>query len=162
VSVLQVGPLGRVIRPTFDPVARSFESLTDADWDMAWEQPMRTTITELQQAHHDGITRIVVVVPTTAMSGGSHYAHVAAPAEAIRVLVKSAARQWGADGITVNAVAVDPATVLDSPTAAGPVSIAAPALGVDADPAQVIAFLCSEAGGSVTGQTFVVDGGRWI
>ena len=61
---------------------------------------------QLQAALHGGVRRIVVVVPTTAMSGGSHYVHTAAAAEAIRVLVKSAARQWGERGVTVNAVAV--------------------------------------------------------
>ncbi len=48
------------------------------------------------------------MTPTTGMSGGDHYAATAATAEAVRVLVKSAARQWGADGVTVNAVAVGP------------------------------------------------------
>lgn len=157
-----VGAFGRVIRPAFDPVARPFDTLTDDDWDRAWEQPMRATIAALQQAHADGCRRIVLVVPTTALSGGAQYAHVAATAEAVRVLVKSAARQWGADGITVNAVAVDPATVLADPSTAGPVSIAPPALAEPADPGALVAFLCSEDGGGVTGQTFVVDGGRWI
>ncbi len=95
VDVERVGD-GVVIRPRYDPEPRPFESLTEDHWDAAWEQPMRATIEALPRAHHDGVRRIVVVVPTTGMSGGSLYAHVAAPAEAVRVLVKSAARQWGA------------------------------------------------------------------
>ncbi len=160
VAVERVG-VGVVLRPVFDPVARSFDSLTDADWERAFEQPFRATVTAMQAAYRSGLRRIVVVVPVTAMSGGARYGHVAAPSEALRVLVKSAARQWGAQGVTVNAVAVSPDAVLDDAAAAGPVAIAPAALGA-ADPAAVIAFLCSEDGGDLTGQTITVDGGLWM
>ncbi|HQV56783.1 MAG TPA: SDR family oxidoreductase [Ilumatobacteraceae bacterium] len=150
---------GRVIRPRFDPVARPFHEITDEQFDAAFERPLQDTIAELQDAYRSGVKRMVVVVPTTAMSGGNRYAHTAAAAEAIRVLVKSAARQWGASGVTVNAIAVDPASVLDDVHVAGPVSIAPRALG-SADPRALIEFLCSEAAGDVTGQTFNVDGGQ--
>jgi NAD(P)-dependent dehydrogenase (short-subunit alcohol dehydrogenase family) len=151
-----------VIHPCFDGAPRPFESLSDADWDRAWEQPMRDVIVAMAQAHRDGARRIVVVIPTTAMSGGAVHAHVAAPAEAIRVLVKSAARQWGPDGVTVNAVAVSPERVLDHPELADPGSLAAPALAGHDDPSAVIDFLASEASGDLTGQTVTVDGGRWM
>lgn len=150
-----------VIRPVFDPVARAFDTITDEQFDAAFEAPLRDTVARMQQAWRDGVRRIVVVVPTIGMSGANHYAHTAAAAEAIRILVKSAARQWGAAGVTVNAVAVAPAQVIDDPDIAGPVSIAAPALD-HADPSAIIEFLCSDAAGDVTGQTFTVDGGQWI
>lgn len=150
---------GRVIRPTFDSVARPFHELTDEQFETAFEEPVQDTIAQLQDAYRAGVKRIVVVVPTTSMSGGNQYAHTAAAAEAIRLLVKSAARQWGAAGVTVNTIAVDPRDVLDDAELAGPVSIAPRALG-SADPQALIDFLCSDAAGDVTGQTFNVDGGQ--
>ncbi|MFM7684973.1 MAG: SDR family oxidoreductase [Ilumatobacteraceae bacterium] len=160
-SADSTGPNAVVIRPPFDPVARPFHTLTDEQWETAWEHPLRHTIEALVTAHATGATRVVVLLPTTAMSGGAQYAHVAAAAEAIRVLVKSTARQWGAEGITVNAVAVDPIEFGIDTAAAGPTSIAPPALR-HADARSMVSFLCSEASGDITGQTLVVDGGVWM
>lgn len=136
--------------------------ITDTEIDEQWEQPMQDLIGGLQGAHARGAKRIVVVVPTTGMSGGAQYASTAALAEAARVLVKSAARQWGASGITVNAVAVDPQTFGIDPATSGPVSIAPRALEGTVDPTATVRWLCSAAAGHVTGQTVVCDGGLWM
>lgn len=136
--------------------------ITDEQIDRLWEQPMRAVITELQKAHEDGCRRIVVVVPTTGMSGGAQYAAVSAAAEAMRVLVKSAARQWGRSGVTVNAVALAPEAFGVEASISGPVSIAPRALDGDIDPVATVSFLCSDGAAHVTGQTFVCDGGLWM
>ena len=136
--------------------------LTDEIIDAVFEQPMQRVIGALQQAHADGCVRIVVVVPTSGMSGAAlHVAH-AALAEAVHILVKSAARQWGVRGITVNTVAVDPSWFDIDPMVAGPVSIAPRALSRDADPLGAIGWLCGESAADVTGQTIVCDGGLWM
>ena len=161
VGEMSEGATWAVLRPSFDAVARPFHTLTDDDWQTAWEDPLQRTISEMQDAFHRGVTRIVVVVPTTAMSGGASYAHTSAAAEAIRILVKSAARQWGSAGVTVNAVATGPTDFGIDPLIAGAVSIAPRALATS-DASALISFLCSEASGDVTGQTIVVDGGEWM
>lgn len=143
-----------------EPVAVAH--ITDEQIDRLWEQPMRAVITELQRAHADGCRRIVVVVPTTGMSGGAEYAAVSAAAEAMRVLVKSAARQWGTSGVTVNAVALAPEAFGVDASRSGPVSIAPRALEGDVDLVATVSFLCSESSAHVTGQTLVCDGGLWM
>lgn len=136
--------------------------LSDADIESIWERPMQEVIGALQDARRDRAERIVVVVPTLAMSGGAQYAVSSATAEAARILVKSAARQWGAAGITVNAVAVAPDDLAIDPSVAGPVSIAPRALTGPVSPVAAVSWLCSAAAGDVTGQTIVCDGGLWM
>lgn len=140
-----------------EPIAVS--DLSDDDIEAEWERPMQSLIGELQAAFHRDARRIVVVVPTIGMSGGARHAVSAATAEAARILVKSAARQWGARGITVNAVAVGPDAFGLDASIAGPVSIAPRALADDVSPVAVVNWLCSAAAGDVTGQTVVCDGG---
>lgn len=162
VAALEVPDNARVLVPALAARPVAFHELTDDEFDEMWEQPMRSVITRMIEARNDGAVRIVVVTPTTGMSGGDRYAATAATAEAVRVLVKSAARQWGADGITVNAVAVAPRLFDIDESIAGAQSIAPPALPGHGDPGAVISFLCSAAAGGVTGATISVDGGVWM
>lgn len=174
-----------IIVPTIDGAgaAVAVHELDDHQIDSMFEKPMQAVIQSLQEAFRAGSQRLVVVVPTTAMSGGSHFAAIAALAEASRVLVKSAARQWGQNKVTVNAVSVEPRWFGIDPAIAGPVSIAVPAL-LDAaalkqlpsnwtsqelpeelsalDPVPLVTWLCSSAARTTTGQTFVCDGGQWM
>lgn len=143
-------------------IVGSIANLTDTMIDEVFEQPMQQVIGALQQAHAEECVRIVIVVPTTAMSGGACYAPQAALAESARILVKSAARQWGADGITVNAVAVEPSWFDVDPSISGPVAIAPRSLKDEVSPISLINWLCSEASQDVTGQTIVCDGGLWM
>ena len=162
VATIDVPDDARVIVPVLDPEPGLFHALTDEQFDAMWEQPMRSVITQVIEARNAGATRIVLVTPTIGMSGAHHYAATAATAEAVRVLVKSAARQWGPDGITVNAVAVAPRLFGIDEALVGSVSIAPPALGGHGDPASVIAFLCSAGAAGVTGSTITADGGVWM
>jgi 3-oxoacyl-[acyl-carrier protein] reductase len=138
--------------------------LTDADFDQAWQQTMDAAVAACVAARADFAGRggrIVLTTPTTAFAGGAEYGHWAAAAEGVHILAKSAARQWGPEGIAVNALAVAPDRVLADAAVAGPVSIAAPA-APDASPGDVLAFLCSPAASGLAGQTLTVDGGLWM
>ncbi|CAB4597225.1 unannotated protein [freshwater metagenome] len=144
------------------PVAMA--DLGDDEFDEAWQQTMDTAVAaciDARSSFRNGRGCIVLTFPTTAFAGGAGYAHWAAAAEGVHVLAKSAARQWGPDGIAVNSLAVAPELVLADPVAAGPVSIATPARP-EASAGPVLAFLCSEAAHNLAGQALTVDGGSWM
>lgn len=68
--------------------------------------------------------------------GASGFVATCAAAEAVRVLALSAARQWVDDGVTVNCLVAAPGD----------------------DIAPLVAFLGSDAGASVSGETIRVGG----
>ncbi|CAM8628295.1 FabG Dehydrogenases with different specificities (related to short-chain alcohol dehydrogenases) [Acidimicrobiia bacterium] len=144
------------------PVAMA--ELRDDEFDEAWQQTMDSAVAACTQARlsfRNGRGCIVLTFPTTAFTGGAGYSHWAAAAEGVHILAKSAARQWGPEGIAVNSLAISPALVLADPVAAGPVSIATPARP-EASAGPVLAFLCSEAAHNLAGQALTVDGGSWM
>lgn len=94
-------------------------------------------------------------------------AHYVASKAAISAFTKTLAQEVGEFGITVNAVA--PGHTLSEwvvrhrdPAALEQVRQAAPLrrLGTPADIADTVAFLCSERGGFITGQTLQTSGGQ--
>lgn len=110
--------------------------------------------------------RIVNISSTVARMGAPGFAHYVASKAAVDGLTRAAARELGADGITVNGVA--PGLVSDEATRTlnsdGYIAAAAGgrALGREMVPDDLVGavlFLASDAGGFVTGQTLVVDGG---
>ena len=143
----------------------------DEDWfDAAFQQPFE----ELVWSLHGGYAhlrkpggRVVVVVPTIAMAGAPGLAATAAAAEGQRLLVKAAARQWGAEGIVMNIVAADLRALAAGAIDLPPVSLSPPALGevrvTDlAAVARAIGALASDDEATVTGATVIVDGGTWM
>lgn len=137
-----------------------------ADWDTRGERLVREALVTLQAAH-DTLTdagggRIVVVTATAGISGAGALVPCLTAVEGVRALAKSAARQWGDRGITVNTVLV-PLELID-PNAAPLVSFLSPAArGREAtlldDVASAVAWLAGPTGTHVTGASIVVDGG---
>jgi NAD(P)-dependent dehydrogenase (short-subunit alcohol dehydrogenase family) len=164
-------PVTGVVHTAINPIAyqpTDFVDVDDERWDDVWEQTMRAALAMLQASFgslrgHDG--RVVFVGPTVSMSGAERLVPYTTALEGQRLLAKSAARQWGPDGITVNCVAVAPEQVPIGVSSTA-TSLAPAALGGPGDPERdlgpVVVFLLGDGGHFVTGTTLSVDGGVWM
>ena len=163
-----LGPLDVVVHALVAPGSYDLVALADTDragWDARCEAVLRTALacagaTYRQLAARGG--RFVVVTPTVALTGAAGLVPIVTALEGLRALAKSAARQWGDSGITVNCLAPPVALVAPGAAAADP-GVEEPALGRRpdgrADVAPIVALLTADAAGFVTGATIVVDGG---
>ncbi len=113
--------------------------------------------------------RIVNFASSMGITGGRGFAAYNASKEAIRALTRTAAREWGSDGIVVNAIA--PAAATHHGDAAKQSEgyrtfIENCPMGRQGDPELDIGpiawFLCSDACRYLTGHTFMADGGAFM
>ncbi len=155
-------------------VARRSEALdtTDADVRAMLDTNVYGTFVTLQVfvpmvARQPG-GRVVVTSSVTAIHGMQRRAMYSATKAALSGLVRSLAVEWGALGVSVNAVG--PGIVRTPllapyieahPDRAAAAVAATPLrrLGEPDDVAGVVSFLASDAVGFITGQTIFVDGG---
>jgi 3-oxoacyl-[acyl-carrier protein] reductase len=158
-----------VVHVCVDDASLVPEQLADTDpaaWDARGEALLRDAVFTLQAAHSrfapTGTGRIVLVAPTSGFTGAGGFVPASTAIEGVRALGKSAARQWGPQGITVNAVLVPPALVAPE-LAAATTFEAQPAVGqppdVRDDVAATIAHFARPTSGGITGATVIVDGG---
>ncbi|HWC38731.1 MAG TPA: SDR family oxidoreductase [Acidimicrobiales bacterium] len=168
-----LGPIDIVVHTAVDPVALEPLLLADVDddrWEAVWEGTMRSSLLCCQVAftHMAGRGgRIIFSTPTVSMSGAAGLVAYTAAVEGQRLLAKSAARQWGSQGITVNCVAPAPAAGdVDDKGGRSHLPLTPPALGGPGDPetdlGPIVVFLASDAGHFVTGATISLDGGVWM
>jgi NAD(P)-dependent dehydrogenase (short-subunit alcohol dehydrogenase family) len=157
---------------SFRPVT-PLEEVTASDMDLLFDTGPKGTLWSMQAVvphmKTNGWGRIVTMGTSMGLTGAAGYGPYAASNEAIRSLTRTAANEWGRDGITVNCILpasaahrLDPGSSPER-TAAFSAMYDDHPIGRDGDPeldiAPVVAFLLSDASRYVTGQTIGVDGG---
>ena len=168
-----LGRIDIVVHTAIDPVAVEPMPLADVDddrWEAVWEGTMRSSLLCCQAAFTQMVGRggrIIFSTPTVSMSGAADLVAYTAAVEGQRLLAKSAARQWGSHGITVNCVAPAPAEGdVDEGGGRGHLPLNPAPLGGPGDPqtdlGPVVVFLASDAAHFVTGATICLDGGVWM
>jgi 3-oxoacyl-[acyl-carrier protein] reductase len=158
-----------VVIPVTDPgglTPAAMAEMDEAEWVSRCEAPLRTMRIAMQSAYaalKDNGGRIFLLVPTISMVGAAGFAPFSAVGEGARSLAKAAARGWGADGITVNCLALTPEQL--APGDAGNVTAKRVPQALARTPAletDIAAFIAglAVAPGIVTGATISVDGGN--
>jgi NAD(P)-dependent dehydrogenase (short-subunit alcohol dehydrogenase family) len=118
-----------------------------------------------------GWGRIVNFASAAGITGMADYGAYNMAKEAIRALTRTAAREWGRDGIVVNAIAPGAASPRGKDAAARAEAeyrefLKDHPMGRQGDPEDdigpVALFLCSDACRFLTGQTLMVDGGAFL
>lgn len=90
------------------PRLQDTAAVSSAEWDIRVGETMWKALVTLQSAHSALASRggrIVLVVPTVGIAGAAGLVPYTTAVEGIRAMAKSAARQWGRDGVVVNLIA---------------------------------------------------------
>ena len=172
-AIAEHGPIDVVVHAVVELeslVPTPFLDLDEQVWERVAEDPISATLFSLQAAYarmRGRGGRIFVLTSSVSMEGSAGLTGYATAAEGQRSLVKAAGRTWGAQGVTMNCVAI-PVSMLAAGGAGHPThrpGLPPPVLAPpDArrDVAGVIAALAGEEGAVMTGITMAVDGGVWM
>jgi NAD(P)-dependent dehydrogenase (short-subunit alcohol dehydrogenase family) len=173
-TVAQFGRVDALINnaQTFRPMA-SVADVAEDDVDVFYTSGVKGTLWAMQAVYphmrRQRWGRIVNFASSMGITGGRGFAAYNASKEAIRALTRTAAREWGADGITVNAIAPAAATHHGEGAKRSEgyrIFIENCPMGRQGDPELDIApiawFLCSDACRYLTGHTFMADGGAFM
>ncbi|TQK17811.1 NAD(P)-dependent dehydrogenase (short-subunit alcohol dehydrogenase family) [Microbacterium sp. SLBN-154] len=145
-----------------------FEDITEAEWDRVMNVNLKGPwqVTRAASPHLGEGARVVNIASATVFSGSAQWAHYVASKAGVIGLTRVMAKELGARGVTVNAVA--PGFTLTEASHA--LIDDAESYGVDRgsirraiapdDIVGAVLFLAGPDAGFVTGQTLVVDGGR--
>jgi NAD(P)-dependent dehydrogenase (short-subunit alcohol dehydrogenase family) len=159
---------------TFRPQA-PLATVTEEDVDTFYESGVKGTLWGMQAVHphmqQAGWGRIVNFASAAGVTGMRGYGAYNASKEAIRALTRTAAREWGRDGIVVNCICPGAASKRGQEAAERGGEeyrrfLEEHPIGRQGDPeddiAPVVQFLCSDASRYLTGQTLMVDGGAFL
>lgn len=159
---------------TFRPTA-PLATVSADDVDVFYRSGVLGTLWAMQAVYPHmkaaGWGRIVNFVSAAGITGMPGYGAYNASKEAIRALTRTAAREWGRDGIVVNAIAPGAASKRGQESAERETDayrefMRTHPIGRQGDPEDDIGpialFLCSDACRFLTGMTFMADGGAFI
>jgi 2-hydroxycyclohexanecarboxyl-CoA dehydrogenase len=172
----ELGPVEILVTSAGVEAFDSLLEITPDQWDRIIAVNLTGTFSCVQAAVADmldaGWGRIITISSSSAQSGAPNMAHYAASKGGVISLTKALARDLAAHGITVNTI---PPSLVDTPMARQAeasgkfpgVDVVAPMVplgraGTPADIAAACAFLCSDGGSYITGQTIGVNGGMYI
>jgi len=158
----------------FGPRAK-LEEIPDEQFDMSWRTGVKGTWWAMNAARPhmaaQGWGRIVNFISLAAERGDTGLGDYAAAKAGIASLTRSAAREWGRQGITINCIAPGAWTKRGQDYAARDPEGFRRALEArpisrlgdpETDVAPVALFLVTDASGFVTGHTLYVDGGAHL
>ncbi len=157
---------------TFRPLA-PVADVSEDDVDVFYRSGVKGTLWAMQAVYPhmraQGWGRIVNFASSMGITGGSGFAAYNASKEAIRAITRTAAREWGADGIVVNVIAPAAAThhgEAGKQSEGYRIFIENCPMKRQGDPELDIGpiawFLCSDACRYLTGHTFMADGGAFM
>ena len=151
---------------------RSLSKMSDAEWAAVIATNLTGTFNMIRavapRMAAGGFGRIVNITSINGLRGKFGQANYAAAKAGLIGLTKTAAREFGKKGVTVNAVA--PGMVMTEMVRALPADILAKAsdeaalrdLAEPRDISDAVLFLLSDAGRAITGEVLRVDAGQYI
>jgi NAD(P)-dependent dehydrogenase (short-subunit alcohol dehydrogenase family) len=158
--------------PDASLISRPLCEASDGEWQAACGQALDASFHCLQALHASlaaSAGLLVQIGPSLAQCGASGLVALSTLCEAQRGLLKSAARQWGRDGIRAVWIAVA-ASEISATLAKADLPVRSEAIALplgrvprlDDDVIDMIAALGGAAGRSVTGLSMTLDGGEWM
>ncbi|MER5195739.1 SDR family NAD(P)-dependent oxidoreductase [Streptomyces sp. NPDC002755] len=167
----ELGPVTILVNNAGTTAYEPFTQISEASWDrligINLKGPFLVTQELVPDMLEAGWGRIVNISSSSAQTGAPAMAHYAASKGGVIGLTRALAVEYIDKGITVNHV---PPGFIDTPLVRqGPVDVDAVAAtmpmkraGTPEDVAYAVAYLASPEAGYVTGQTFSVNGGRYV